>query len=499
VSGTHKALDTSNAALAARYDEIPYAALPHPLTHPDRQAAVASFLGMHPPDVAQCRVLEVGCNDGANLIPMAMSLPSAQFVGCDLSARALDTGRRMIAELGMSNITLVEEDLSALSPSHGTFDYIVAHGVYSWVPASVRDALFALASTRLSPNGVMFVSFNVLPGCRVRQVAWEILHAHVDHLEDPRMRVGEARKLARILADGGKVWHDADEAVRAEFRAIAQRSDSALCHDDLAVPNDPFYFRDFVAHAARFGLKYLAEVDLHSMSAAGVSTDARALLSGLDPLSREQYLDFVRLRRFRQSLLQRGDAPSEMTLHPKRIGAMHVSADPSLLRAAEAGKIGDLARGLDPANGEGGPVRVLLDTLAQRSPGAIVVETLRETVDALPRPLETILTDAFVSGIVTLHVHPVSLATIATERPLASPLARLQARDNDEVTTLLHMRMRLPDAHARRLLTLLDGTRDRVTLATAMNGPAFGHDRDKARAFVDYGLEQFARLALLCA
>ena len=87
---THKVLDTSNAAVAARYDEIPYAALPHPLTHPDRLATVATFLGMRPPNVAQCRVLELGCNDGANLIPMAMSLPSAEFVGCDLSARALD-------------------------------------------------------------------------------------------------------------------------------------------------------------------------------------------------------------------------------------------------------------------------------------------------------------------------------------------------------------------------------------------------------------------------
>ena len=499
MTAAHSALDTSNAALTARYDEIPYAALPHPLTHPDRLATVATFLGMDPPDVVQCRVLEVGCNDGANLIPMAMSLPSAQFVGCDLSARALDAGRRMIGELGLSNIALVLEDLSALSLSHGTFDYIVAHGVYSWVPAPVRDALFALACTRLSPNGVMFVSFNALPGCRVRQATWEVLHAHVDHIEDPRVRLTEARRLARILADGGKVGHDADEAVRAEFRAVAQRSDSALCHDDLAVPNDPFYFRDFVAHAARFGLKYLAEADLHSMSAAGVSADARAFLSGLDPLSREQYLDFIRLRRFRQSLLQRGDAPGEMMLHPKRVGAMQVSADPSLLRAAEAGKVGDLARGLDPANGENGPVRILLDTLVQHSPGAIFVEKLRECVGALPRPLEAILTDAFVSGVVTLHVHPASLATTATQRPSASPLARLQARNNDEVTTLLHRRMRLPDAPARRLLTLLDGTRDREALAIAMNGPAFGDDRDKARAFVDYGLEQFARLALLCA
>ena len=133
----------------------------------------------------------------------------------------------------------------------------------------------------------------------------------------------------------------------------------------------------------------------------------------------------------------------------------------------------------------------------RRSPGAVAVAELRESVGALPRPVETILAHGFVSSIVSLHVHPASFATTATDRPVASPLARVQARDSDAVTSLAHMRVRLSDENTRRLLTLLDGTRDRTALASAMNGPAFDHDLDKARAFVDYGLEQFARLALL--
>lgn len=490
-------LGTSNEALAARYDEIAYAALPHARTHPDRLATVASFLGMHPPDVAQCRVLEVGCSDGSNLIPMALGLPSAQFVGCDLSERSLDAGRRTIAELRLSNIVLVHEDLAALSASHGTFDYIIAHGVYSWVPRHVRDALFALAAGRLAPNGVMFVSYNALPGCRVRQAAWEVLHAHVDSIADPRARLGEARRLARIIADGGKTGLDGDEAARAEFRAIAQRSDSALCHDDLAVPNDPIYFRDFVAHAGRHGLRYLAEADLHSMSGAGLSPDARAFLSALAPHLREQYLDYVRMRRFRQSLLQRGEGQADMMLHPQRVEAMHVAADPSLGRAAQVGKVDDLARGLDPP--DGARLRPLLDALVERSPGSMAVTALRERFGDLPRPLEAILADAFVAGVVSLHVHPPTLATAPGVKPLASPLARLQARMQDEVTNLVHMRARLPDEPTRGLLTLLDGTRDRSALVAAMNGPLFGQDRDKAGAFVDYALTQFARLALLVA
>jgi SAM-dependent methyltransferase len=494
-------MDTSNVAIASRYGDIAYAALPHPLTHPDRLATVATFLGRSPPDVAHCRVLEVGCNEGANLIPMAYALPGATFVGCDLSASAVDAGRKTIEGLALANIELVEEDLSTLSPALGTFDYVIAHGVYSWVPQRVRDALFALVAKRLSPNGVMFVSFNVLPGCRVRQAAWDVLHFHVDRIDNARARLDAARQLARIIGAGGKTSFEADEALRAEFRAIAERTDSALYHDDLAVPNDPFYFHEFAAHAAGFGLRYLAEAELHSMSAAGLSPEARAYLSTLDPLSREQYLDFVRLRRFRQSLLCRSDAPTDMTMHPQRVRAMHVAAHSSLLRASDAGKVADLARGLDPSGGGGGPVRALLDALIETYPGSIAVTSIEgiASVKALPRPLESILTDAYVSGIVELHIHAPTMALRPSSRPEASALARYQARTREDVTNLLHMRVRIPEPNAQRLLTLADGSRDRAQLEAAMMSAAPGIDRARAASFVEQTLKQFARLALLVA
>ena len=492
---------TTNAALAERYDTIPYAAVPHALTHPDRLAAVATFLGMTPPAVASCRVLEVGCSEGANLIPMAAGLPSARFVGCDLSARALALGRETIAALGLTNIELAKEDLATLSARHGHFDYIIAHGVYSWVPAAVRDALFALARDRLAPCGVMFVSFNALPGSHVRQAVWEVLHHGVDHLADPRARLDAARRLARMIGDGARPQHEADDALRAEFRATADRTDSALYHDDLAVMNEPVYFHAFAAHAARFGLKYVAEAELHTMSAAGIAAEARAYLTTLEPLEREQYLDFLRLRRFRQSLLCRTDAPADRAMQPQRMHAMHVSASESLLRAAAAGKAAELAGGLDPAGGGNGPTREFIDLLVAAAPAAVAVADLKRRFPpaALPRPLEAMLTDAYVANMVVLHVHRATPAVAAGERPIANPLARLQARSREDVTSLLHARVRLPDPNARRLLALLDGTRDRAVLANAMYDPAVGLDRDNAAAFVAHALVQFAKLALLAA
>jgi protein-L-isoaspartate O-methyltransferase len=492
----------SNAALAARYDAIAYAAVPHAVTHPDRLATVATFLGHAAAAPARCRVLEVGCNDGSNLVPMAVSLPDASFVGCDLSPTAIASGQATIAALGLRNVTLLCQDLAGLAPALGPFDFIVAHGVYSWVPPHVRDALFALAQRTLAPNGVMFVSFNVLPGCRVRQAAWEMVHHHVDAIADPRARLAAARAIARLIADGGTSQHAADESVRAELRVLAEHTDSQIFHDDLALPNDPVYFRDFVAHAARHGLAYLAEAELHTMSGAGVSAGARQFLSTLDALGREQYLDFMRMRRFRQSLLRRADAQPAVALDPARVGAMHVSAEASLVRAAQAGRIGDLARDLDQGGSDGAPVRSLLETLLRRAPGALPVAEARGLIEqgAGPaRPIETLLRDAYVGGVVNLHVQPPALVTVAGERPLASPLARWQAARQDDLTSLLHARVRVPDANARRLLTLLDGTRNRTALvaATAAEWPA--GVRQDADAFVTHALEQFARLALLVA
>ncbi len=153
--------DESNE-IARKYDTIAYAAQSNAQSHPAHLATVAQLLGLMPPPVATCRVLEVGCSDGANLLPMAVSLPGAQFVGCDLSGQAIALARRAVLELDLSNVALVQCDLAMLPDDFGTFDYIVAHGVYSWVPAAVRDALLALVAKRLARNGVLRASVAVI-------------------------------------------------------------------------------------------------------------------------------------------------------------------------------------------------------------------------------------------------------------------------------------------------------------------------------------------------
>lgn len=150
------------------YHRIPYITRPLAASHPDRLASVATLFGMSPAPVASCRVLELGCGSGGNLIPMAYRLPGSRFTGIDLAERAIAEGRRVAGELELANLDLVAADLREIGPAMGEFDYIVAHGMYSWIPDDLRDRLLAVCRERLAPQGVAFISYNTLPGRYVR-------------------------------------------------------------------------------------------------------------------------------------------------------------------------------------------------------------------------------------------------------------------------------------------------------------------------------------------
>jgi len=497
---------TTNTALVEKYDAVAYEGKSNALSHPNHMAVVATLFGLAPPSVATCRVLEFGCSVGANLLPMAASLPEGQFVGCDLSPRAIEAARQAAAELGLANVTFVAADLSELPEALGEFDYMIAHGVYSWVPARVRDAMLALAGRRLTPNGIMFVSYNVYPGCHVRQAVWEVLRLHIDRVDGAQARLDRARELAAALAEPGTTQNKTDALLRAEFKRVAEVEDSALYHDDLAEPNDPVYFREFAAHAGRHGLKFVSEAQLWMTIPVGVAPPMQRLLAGLDRLEREQYLDFARLRRFRQSLLCRAESTTGFQLAPERLAPMRFAASTALLRAAARGKpLIDPGQPDAPTGAEAQALQALFEWLVTIAPQTVSLAEIEERLlwpptsigAASPRPLEAVIADACLNGSLMLQLHPPALVSLAGEGPVASAVSRWQARRGVRVTNLWHETIHVRDQNALRLLTLLDGSRTRTEIAAAMADvlPASGAAAREQR--VDEYLRQFGKHGLL--
>jgi len=132
------------------YDEFLYENYAYPQTHINRLATLAILLGMTPVPIENCRVLELACGDGSNLLPMAYAFPSSRFLGIDRAAKPIASGREIIERLGLKNLELRQFDLMDMAEESGEFDYIIAHGLYSWVPPPVRDRLLQLCRSHLA-------------------------------------------------------------------------------------------------------------------------------------------------------------------------------------------------------------------------------------------------------------------------------------------------------------------------------------------------------------
>ena len=440
------------------YDRVPYPGHPFAQTHPDRLATVATLFGLRPAPPDACRVLELGCGDGGNLVPMAYVLPGSTFTGIDLSGLAIERARRLAGALGLGNVRFDRADLSA---ARGEFDYVIAHGVYSWIEPAARDALLAACRERLAPNGVAYVSYDVLPGGHRREITRQMLRWHLRDVDNPADRIAKARELLRLVADAGQ----------AEAEQALEQGDAALFHDELAPHHEAVLFADFVAHAGRHGLRFLAEADVFEMD-AGVLPEPIE-----DPLEREQYLDFFKGRMFRQTLLCHAGA--ELREPGLEVVRGMLAATPAE-RVGEGEFRGPLGATLTTDH-EG--VRAALTRLGEAWPAALPVAELGDE-DAVAEMLRR----AYAANLVRLHVWAPGLTATPSVRPVASALARLQAAEGTRVTTLLHGSLEVGDERGRRLIGLLDGTRDRAALAADMGAPV---------QEVERSLEGLARAALL--
>src|SRR5262245_14549100 len=171
------------------YDEVPYESHPYGQTHPSRLATIATLFGLTPPPVAKCRVLELGCASGGNIVPMAELLPESWFVGVDLSGRQIADGERIVRAAGRTNVRLRHASILDVDDSYGPFDYILCHGVFSWVPDVVREKILDICSKHLTPNGVAYVSYNTYPGWHMRGMIRDMMRFHALRFDSSDLRV----------------------------------------------------------------------------------------------------------------------------------------------------------------------------------------------------------------------------------------------------------------------------------------------------------------------
>ena len=467
------------------YDEIPYPDLCYGYTHPGRIAAIATLLNMQPAPVERCRVLELGCAGGGNLIPMAYGLPGSTFVGIDNSARQIEAAQARRAQFGLDNVTFHHMDIRELTPAFGQFDYIIVHGIYSWVPPDVKDHILAICQHNLAPQGVAYVSYNTLPGWHMVLIAREMMLYHTRGIESPRERARQARAFISEIADMVPDSHTSAYAsflrtyADIRFNKLAGHEaweDAALLHDELSEINEPLYFHQFAAHAAGHGLQFLAEADFPQVMMFDLAEDAvdKVTAFSRDIVELQQYLDFVRHQTFRRTLLCHESISVDRTLRADRVQGLYAATRARLVSDEDGN---EYFRAPDGSTFPADPpiTRAALHYLSEISPRAVSFSALLKEACARLHPGEATDDEArtlalgllqgfsFSLQLVELLAYDPPFAVQVSDRPRASSLALHQVQQAPLVSNLRHEQVQLEDLPLM-VLPYLDGQHDRAAL-----------------------------------
>ncbi|MDR3638370.1 MAG: class I SAM-dependent methyltransferase [Isosphaeraceae bacterium] len=466
------------------YDEIPYQNDPFSQTWPDRLAAVAKLFGLDAAPTDGCRVLELGCASGANVIAMAQALPGSRFVGVDASSRQIAEGWRIIGALGLKNIELKHIDILDVGEGFGEFDYVVSHGVFSWVPPAVQDRIIAICRQNLTPRGVAYVSYNTYPGWHIRGIVRDMMTYHGKQFRDPPTQLGQAKALVEFVVNAlpGES-NPYKQLLHKELENIGGYQDAYVHHEHLEENNQPLYFHEFARKLAVNGLQYLGEAEFASMVSTNFGAEIAATLQRIgahDILQMEQYMDFVRCRTFRQTLICRAGVPLNRLLRPELVKGFLLSSRAVPENPEPSLAVANLEVFRTPS-GSGLNCRHPLTKIALRImarewpmplafPALVAASQAEADRQGLPSEgagagdfLAGEMLAGMAAGVVEWRLTPPPFTTDPGEHPTTTPLARLQAAEGTKVSSLRGESIVLDGIH-RHVLRHLDGTRDRAGL-----------------------------------
>ena len=528
------------AAPAFSYDEVPYDSHPFAQTHPSRLFTVATLFGLRPTPVQRCRVLELGCAGGGNLMPMADLLPDSEFVGVDLSKKQIEDGQALAAQFKLKNLTLRHASIADITPADGMFDYVICHGVFSWVPEAVQQKVFEICAKQLTPNGVAYVSYNTYPGWHLRGMIRDMMRYHSERFSTPQHKTQQSRALLDFLAqsvrqDGGAY----SLLLKSELETLRHQADHYLYHEHLEENNNPVYFHQFAERAKKAGLKYLGESRVGTMVTGNFGPEIEKTLRMLatDQVMAEQYMDFLRNRMFRETLLCLERAQPNWEVKPEALRVLHVAsaAKPTDDQGkplegvdyAAAGKVSFRSPSGMSMSTEVPLLKAAMKVLADHYPQTVPFDVLRkrarelvggDAADARQAAEDTktvavgLLNCYMGSDLVELHGMPLTFATDPGERPEATALARTLAARSAMVPNRRHEVVRLSDLD-RQLVPLMDGSHDRNQIADRLtevakqgllniqkDGAALtdaGEIRDAIGSVLDQALVNVAKLGIL--
>jgi SAM-dependent methyltransferase len=486
----------------ASYERIPYQSNPWTSAQPVKLETIAHFFGLEPAPAARARILEIGCGDGGHLVPLAYAYPDAHFVGLDLGETHIASANAFARSLELSNVRLRAESFVDFEDEAAPFDYVMAHGLMSWITPSLQKLLLETCKRLLAPSGIAFVSYNTYPGWGMQESIREILRHHNRGIDDLDLRIERSVALLDTLLATVPL---AEEAYRKYLESVGKIARDPtrryyFAHEYLEDENHPLYVRDFIERANQAGLGYLGDADMVDVEIDNMPEESSSLLDALveGPLHRLQVLDFAVNRKFRQSLLCHAEVTLRKTPDLDRAASMYAVSRLGVDGGAED-PAGDAVMSFSDRHGrtievDQPLVKAALLRFVEVDQQPIHFDELVDwamrrlgrspdrddpSVAEEVRALALILARIFHADMAELCVSPPCWATAAGARPTASLLARQRAARGEPTTSLRHRTVALDNDLVCEVIQLLDGSRDREAILAHFEGSLPAQELEK--------------------
>ncbi len=462
------------AKIRDSYNKDPYQSFPFYHSNPAHLKTIGKLFGLEAAPLATARILELGCASGGNIIPFACQYPEARIVGVDLSEVQIEAGKTFISQLGLQNIELKTYAISDIDESFGQFDYIIAHGIFSWVPDFVREEILRICRDRMVSTGIAYISYNTLPGWHTRRIVRDMALYHSENFDNTKEKINQTKQLLQFVGDA---LNDSDDSysklIMESVNLLKDKPDYYIAHDFLEINNKPFYFSEFVNMIEGYGLKYMAEASVSTMFLGNYPEAIRTSLGKIKNIIRtEQYLDFIINRHFRSTLICHQTATVDRNLpatilhsfyikmkvrviqNPKLQPEFEFNGDPNSLLSTES----PILQSLFLVASEHYNIYLSFDDWAN----LIVARMKNVSKEEVVSDMNLNLLSLFLSGKIKISADDIKVQNKETEYPKVWKYVAVQCKylNISYVTNLYHEPVAI-SVFERFMIPYLDGTRNK--------------------------------------
>lgn len=496
---------------AFAYDRVAYAGSASEFMNLRNLEVMGALFGLPTVSPTRCRVLELGCADGTNLLPHAAEFPESKFVGVDLAAEAIDRAKAIAQQAGVENAVFHHANVSDLDASLGKFDYILCPGLFSWVTDDERLEVLRVCHDHLDTGGIAVVSYNTYPGWHLGRGLQDFMNRYARSHQAPSQQVAVARSAADFIAKNtaSNTPHGMYYS-RARAR-LAARGDAYVYHEYLTDRNRPFYFEEFAKMAGDQGLRFVTEADFQHASGFGLDASGRAVLAKVPREDREQVLDYLLNTSHRQSVLCRADhslTPSTPADPIEQFSVAMIDRFEGTQVTWDDDQPARFSLVQGAATVTDRFVKAALAHLMKQSPQAVTMKATFEAAKSMtgsppdsPADFGRTMMTLYAAGLIRVFKTVPPLADTISDHPCATALVRTVAAGSTVVVNQWHQDVLDLSDDQRWLLTLLDGTQTVGQLAQQWEARAGQREAVDGELgdFVGESLQRFLHGRLLVA